>query len=136
MDPRRRRLCRSLAALPLASLAGCLSGLPRATGPRNPPDETRSPTGGASGSGDVVSVSSTTVEESEDGRLLVTGEVRNLSDARAVRTVVVEATVDGDEYSGSTEVTVPGDGTATFSVVVPVEYGRFNDGGSLDVGLA
>jgi hypothetical protein len=81
-------------------------------------------------------VSSTNVGESDDGQLLVTGEVRNRGDGRATRSVVVEVTVDDETVSASTDVSVPGGGTAEFSVVVPVEYGRFNDGGTLDVTLA
>jgi hypothetical protein len=134
MDPRRRRLCRALAVVPLASVAGCLSGLPTATGPRNPPDEAPPTRSGGDGD-DPVSVTSTDVLEGENGHLLVAGEVRNRSGAPATRTVVVEATVDDDTVSASEEVTVPANGTTEFRVTVPMDYQRFNDGGALNVSL-
>jgi hypothetical protein len=130
----RRRFCRALAGASVVALSGCLSDLPGATGPRNPPNEER-PTASSGGS-DVVSVASTNVEESDEGELVVTGELRNRSEAEATRTVVAEATVDGDTTSATTTVTVPGNGTAEFRVVVPIEYARFNEGGSLSVSVA
>jgi len=135
MDRRRRRLCRALATASAVAVSGCLSDLPGATGPRNPPESERPPAGGDDAES-PVSVSSTNAEASEAGELLVTGEVRNRSEAEATRTVVAEATVDGETASATTEVTVPGGGTTEFSVVVPVDYDRFNGGGSLNVSLA
>ena len=123
-----------MAGASLVAVSGCLSRLPGATGPRNPPNEARErPSSGDDG---VLSVSSTDVAESESGALVVTGEVTNRSDAEANGTVVAEATVDGDTTSASASVTVPGNGAADFRVVVPVRYTSFNDGGSLSVTVA
>ncbi|KAB1196189.1 MULTISPECIES: transcriptional initiation protein Tat [Haloferax] len=125
----RRRLL-GLVAVGLSS--GCLSGLPTATGPRNPPE---APAGEPRQTPEIppVRIATFDFESTDDGRLRVFGDVVNDAGSERTVTVRVRVTVDGDESIRDTDVTVPSGETASFGVVFPLEYDTFASGGELDV---
>lgn len=129
---RRRTLLGGLAGLTSGSaLAGCLDGPMSASGPRTPP---QSPTGGPGGGSDFY-VADFDVEEADDGDLAVPVTVRNDADTRRVGTVVVHATVDGEEYEGEQEVSVAPEASVPVTVELDVAYDDFISNGSLTVAL-
>jgi hypothetical protein len=127
----RRRLL-GLVAIGLSS--GCLSGLPNATGPRNPPE---APAGEPRDAPEVppVRIANFDYESTDDGRLRVFGSVVNDAGSERVATVRVRAVVDDTESVREARVTVPSGETASFAVDFDVEYDRFARSGELDVTL-
>ncbi|KTG30843.1 hypothetical protein [Haloferax profundi] len=127
----RRRLL-GLVAVGLSS--GCLSGLPNATGPRNPPE---APAGEPRNTPEVppVRIVNFDFEATDDGRLRVFGEVVNDSGSERVATIRVRIVVDESESIQDVGVTIPSGETAPFSVEFDTEYDAFVRNGEIDVSL-
>lgn len=127
----RRRLL-GLVAVGLST--GCLGSLPRANGPRNPPN---APAGEPRQTPEIPSVRIATfdIDETEDGRLRVFGEIVN--DAASVRTATVRIRVvaDGDESIQTVEVEVQSGETAPFEAEFDTTFEAFAKKGDLDVSL-
>ncbi|QCJ48347.1 transcriptional initiation protein Tat [Haloprofundus sp. MHR1] len=119
------------ALLPALS-AGCLSSLPRATGPRGPPEAPASEPG-ETPEPDHLSIETFDYEGTDDDQLRAFGTVDNRSPEERTGVVRVRVTVDDEETVGTTEVTVPGDSTAEFETVVPVSFETFRRNGQLQV---
>lgn len=122
---RRRRLLRTLAALP-ALLGGCLSGLPTATGPRSGPEPAGTP-----GQQTGVVVSDVDIEPTEDDRLRVLATVRNRDPEPTDATVVVTVTIADEETVREVTVRVPGQGSAETSVEFDATFDEFTGDGSV-----
>lgn len=127
----KRRAVLSTFALALSS--GCLGSLPRATGPRKPPE---APEGGPDPSGDALSIESWDYGETEGGSLRIFGRVQNTGGTEATATVAATVTVDGDEHTNSTDVTVAAGGTAEFELRFDVSYEQFQQNGAISIELA
>ena len=119
----------------VAALGGCVGRLPRATGPRNPPDapagqprETPEPPD--------LAVETFDFEADSDGSLRVFGTVENRGGARRTGTVTVTVRVSGDEFVRETAVTVDPDATAEWAVGFDVAHDRFAAGGDISVTVA
>lgn len=125
-----RRAVLRLFALSLAG--GCLANPPGETGPRNPPHETTRET---TERRSAVRVAEFEADAAEDGRLRVVGTVENDTGRTVDRTVVVTATVNGTTHEGTTDVTVPAESTAEFSITLDASYEAFNRSGSLRIDL-
>ncbi|WP_224269037.1 transcriptional initiation protein Tat [Haloprofundus salinisoli] len=126
---KRRTLVTAL--LPALS-AGCLSSLPRATGPRGPPEAP------ANGPGetpepDPLSIETFDYEGTDGDQLRAFGTIDNGSSEERTGVVRVRVTVDGEETVETTEVAVSGDSTAEFETVVPVSFEAFQRNGQLQV---
>ena len=122
---RRRRLLRALATLP-ALLAGCLSGLPTATGPRSGPDPEGTP-----GQRTGVVVAEIDVEPTADDRLRVLATLRNRDPEATDATVAVTVTIADEETVREATVRVPGQGTVETSVEFDVTFDEFTGDGSV-----
>lgn len=129
---RRRAAVRALAAALPLGLVGCLSSLPRATGPRTPPE----PDDAAPDAGEEPTVADIDVEPTDDDMLRVLATVRNPQSAPITPTVVARVTVDGEEHARRAEVEVPANGRATASIEFEVTFAAFSSGGSVSASLA
>jgi hypothetical protein len=135
----RREFGRGLATLCSATLAaGCLSNLPRATGPRTPPAGGTPPPEAVGGGGsDQLRVTRFDFEESDGGSLRVVGRVAN--DGVNQRTVVLVITVrtDAGTVVERPRVTVDAESESAFGVLVTeVSFQEFQSSGELDIELA
>jgi hypothetical protein len=125
--------------LAAGGFSGCLSELPNATGPRNPPGGgTPPPTvdGGGDGRGgsrDAFDVETFDFESAEDGSLRVVGSVANVGDADGSAVVEVVVRTGDDEFAQTTTVSVPAGETAEFAVTFDVSFERFNRSGQVSV---
>ncbi|MBB6645451.1 transcriptional initiation protein Tat [Halobellus ruber] len=131
---RRRTAIRGCLAGAATALAGCVGRLPRATGPRNPPDAPadqprRTPDRPA------LTVATFDFEADDDGRLRVFGTVENRGDARRIGTVRVAVDVDGEAFVREISVTVDSGATAEWAVSFDVAYDRFASGGGISVSV-
>lgn len=120
----RRAALRALAALAPAGLAGCGANLPNATGPRKPPEPDSPPPRGET----VVKVTDVDVREASDGDLRVVATVRNRGGQATTREVVATATLDGEEFVRSAEVSLDADGGAQVTFDFDVAFDAFVDG--------
>lgn len=127
----KRRAALTTFALTLS--AGCLSPLPRATGPRKPPE---APEGGPGVSSDALSIETWDYSETGGGSLRIFGTIRNSSDVKTTATVAATVTVAGDGHTNSTDITVPAGGTAKFELRYDVSYDKFEQNGSISIELA
>jgi hypothetical protein len=124
-----------LALVPLA-LAGCVTSASDESGPRNPPT---TPRGGAPEEGDErrqLRIVGSDLGEGEEGSLVLTVIVENAADDRRTGTLVGTATVDGDEYEASKEVSLEGNTEAEVALVFDVSYDEWAENGSLTFGWA
>lgn len=152
---RRRRLLDVGAALALAAVAGCIGEERPPSGPRTPPqtpreeeisgeetdapadrtdDDENSPddeTETTEPPGDLR-VESVDFEESTDGELLVTVVVENVAEEERSGRVRVRVVADGEEFTISSAVTVPGQGTTEHRVEPGIDYDRFAAEGIVD----
>jgi hypothetical protein len=131
---RRRTAIRGFLGGLAAALGGCVGRLPRATGPRNPPDAPadqprRTPDSPA------LTVATFDFEADSDGRLRVFGTVENTGDARRTGTVRVAVDVDGEESVRETSVPVDSGATAEWAVSFDIAYDRFAAGGNISVSV-
>jgi hypothetical protein len=122
---RRRRLLSALAALPVLG-AGCLSGLPTATGPRSAPEPEGTP-----GQQTGVVVSDVDVDEGEEGQLLVVATLRNRGDDPTEATVAVTLTLGDEETVGEKTVEVPGRSSVETTVEFGATFDEFTGDGSV-----
>ncbi len=130
---RRRSAIRGGLGCLTAALGGCVGGLPRATGPRNPPD---APADQPRETPERPDLTVATFDfEADDGALRVFGTVENRGDARRTGTVRVTVGIDGDEFVRETSVTVDSDATAEWAVTFDVAYDRFIGGGDISVSV-
>ncbi|WP_396612562.1 transcriptional initiation protein Tat [Haloferax sp. S1W] len=127
-----RRRFLGLAAVGLSS--GCLSNLPDATGPRTPPNP---PAGEERYTPETppVRIATFDVEETDDGRLRVVGEVVNDSETERVATVKVRVKAGETESTRTVGVTIPSGETVPFSVEFEIAFDTFAKGGDVDVTL-
>lgn len=132
---RRRSVLRAGLACAAATLGGCLSRLPRATGPRNPPDAPADQPRETPDRPDVV-VGTFDFEATDDGALRVFGTVENRGDVQRTGTVRVTVGVGGDEFVREASVTVASGATAEWAVTFDVAYDRFAGGGDISVEIA
>lgn len=126
----RRRLLRAVAALPVLG-AGCLSGLPTATGPRSGPTPERTP-------GERVGsvVEDIGVESTDDDRLAVVLTVRNRGVEPTEARVVATVTAGGEEFVRETTVRVGPETTTTTRVAFDVPFEEFSGDGSVSARVA
>lgn len=122
---RRRRLLVALAALPALG-AGCLSGLPSATGPRSAPEPEGTP-----GRQTGVVVADVDVEEGEDGQLLVLTTLRNRGPDPTDATVVVTLTVADEETVREETLELPGASSVETTVEFEATFDEFASDGSV-----
>lgn len=122
-----------LASVALGLSAGCLGSLPRATGPRKPPE---APTGQPRDPGSSLSIETWDYGEADDGSLRVFGTVRNSGGREATATVAATAKAGEEKATETVDVTVPAGGTAKFDVVFGLTYDEFSKNGSIDLDLA
>ena len=112
--------------------SGCLRRLPRATGPRGPPDapaaQPRESFGG-------LEITNWDYGEANDGRLRVFGSIENTGSVESTATVLVNVSVEGEEYSRTTDVSVPAGETSSFDMVLDPTYDAFVRRGSISVEL-
>ena len=132
---RRRSAIRGCLACLAAALGGCVGRLPRATGPRNPPDAPADQPRRTPEPPDLV-VGAFDFEADEDGALRVFGTVESRADARRTGTVRVTVGVDGDETVRETTVAVDPGETAEWAVGFGIAYDRFAAGGEVSVAVA
>jgi len=122
---RRRRLLSALATLPALG-AGCLSGLPTATGPRSAPEPEGTP-----GQQTGVVVADVDVEEGDSGQLLVVATLRNRESDPTEATVVVTLTIGDEETVGEKTVAVPGRSSVETTVAFEATFDEFTGDGSV-----
>jgi multidrug efflux pump subunit AcrA (membrane-fusion protein) len=127
---RRRAVVRALVAA-LSGLAGCSGDLPRATGPRTPPEPSSPPSSAA----DEPTVSDIDVEPTDDGRLRVVATVRNPRSAPITPTVVVRVTVDDAERVRRTDLEVPANDVASARIDFDVTFDAFSSDGGVTASL-
>ena len=132
---RRRSAIRGWLGCAAAALGGCVGRLPRATGPRNPPDAPADQPRSTPEPPDLA-VGTFDFEAGDDGALRVFGTVANRGDARRTGTVRVTVGVGGEEFVRETAVAVNPDATAEWAVTVDVAYDRFVGGGEISVTVA
>ncbi|MFC7203491.1 transcriptional initiation protein Tat [Haloferax namakaokahaiae] len=127
----RRRLL-GLVAVGLST--GCLGSLPSADGPRNPPE---APAGAPRQTPAVpdVRISTFDIEETEDGRLRVVGEVVNDAASERTANVRIRVVVGGEESVQTLEISIPAGETEPFEAVFETTFEEFSKGGDLDVSL-
>lgn len=128
---RRRAVVRALAAAVPSGLAGCSGNLPRATGPRTPPEPSSPPSSAA----DEPTVSDIDVEPTDDGRLRVVATVRNPRSTPITPTVVVRVTVDDAERVRRTDLEVPANDEASARIDVDVTFDAFSSDGGVTASL-
>jgi len=131
---RRRSAIRGCLGCLVAALGGCAGRLPRATGPRNPPNAPADQPRETPDRPDLA-VATFDFEADDDGTLRVFGTVENRGDARRTGTVRVVVGVDDEELVRETDVAVDSDSTAEWTVTVDVAYDRFAAGGNISVAL-
>jgi len=131
---RRRSAIRGCLGCLVAALGGCAGRLPRATGPRNPPNAPADQPRETPDRPDLA-VATFDFEADDDGTLRVFGTVENRGDARRTGTVRVVVGVDDQELVRETDVAVDSDSTAEWTVTVDVAYDRFAAGGNISVAL-
>jgi hypothetical protein len=127
-----------LVALATATVAapGCLSSPPGATGPRTPPTGGARPTATADGGAASLRVGPLEFAEDDDGGLVVSGTVVNEGSSARSATVVVAVTVDGEETTRETAVSVEAGSETAFSVAFEsVTLDEFDRGADLSVNL-
>ncbi|MFB6096426.1 MAG: transcriptional initiation protein Tat [Haloferacaceae archaeon] len=122
-----------IASVALGLSSGCLGSLPRATGPRKPPE---APTGQSRAPGSSLSIETWDYGEADDGSLRVFGTVRNSGGAEATATVAATAKAGEEEATQTVDVTVPAGGTTEFAIVFDLTYEAFSKNGSIDLDLA
>ena len=132
---RRRSVIRRTLICAAATLGGCVGRLPRATGPRNPPDAPADQPRETPDRPDVV-VGTFDFEATDDGALRVFGTVENGSGVQRTGTVRVTVGVDGDEFVREASVTVESGETSEWAVTFDLAYDRFAGGGDISVEVA
>ncbi|ELZ98825.1 hypothetical protein C440_00675 [Haloferax mucosum ATCC BAA-1512] len=125
---------RFLGVVAVGLSSGCLSGLPGATGPRNPPE---APAGKPRETPEVppVRVSAVDFEATEDGRVRVFGDIVNDAESERVVTVEIRIEIKDEESVKTQEVTVPSGGKTPFETVFDVSYNAFTRNGNLNVSI-
>jgi hypothetical protein len=113
-------------------LGGCVGRLPRATGPRNPPDAPADQPRETPDRPDLV-VGTFDFEATDDGTLRVFGTVENGGDVQRTGTVRVTVGVGGDEFGREAPVTVESGETREWAVTFDLAYDRFTAGGEISV---
>ena len=131
---RRRSAIRGCLSWLAAALGGCVGQLPRATGPRNPPDAPADQPRATPDRPDLV-VATFDFEADDDGALRVFGTVENRGDVQRTGTVRVVVDVEGEEFVRETAVTVDSDTTVEWAVGFDVAYDRFVGGGNISVSV-
>jgi hypothetical protein len=122
---RRRRLLAALAALPALG-AGCLSGLPTASGPRSAPEPEGTP-----GRQTGVVVGDVDVAEGDQGQLLVVATLRNRGPDPTEATVVVTLSVGVEETVREATVAVPGGSSVETTIEFETTFDAFTGNGSI-----
>ena len=132
---RRRSAIRGCLGCLVAALGGCVGGLPRATGPRNPPGAPADQPRETPEQPDLA-VATFDFEADDDGALRVFGTVENRGDAQRTGAVRVVVDAEDEEYVRETSVTVDSGSTAEWTITFDVGYGRFAAGGGISVSIA
>jgi hypothetical protein len=132
---RRRSALRGCLCCLTAALGGCAGQLPRATGPRNPPE---APAGQPRETPDPPELVVGTFDfaPDDDGTLRVFGTVVNRGGARRTGSVRVTVRAGGDELVRETDVTVDPGATAEWAVGFDVAHDQFTAGGDITVAVA
>ena len=125
---------RFLVLTPLA-LAGCVTSASDESGPRNPPT---TPVGGEQEAGTErkLRIVDSSVDEGEEGSLVLSLTVENSAPERRSDTLVGTATVDGTDYDASEALSLPGESEATAALRFDVGYTEWEQNGSLSYGWA
>ena len=123
---------RGLLAAAMVTLTGCASGLPRASGPRTPPNAPAGSRERTTARPDLY-VKTFDVEPRDDGDLRVFGTVANRGDVRRTGTVTATVTAGGESPTNSVEVSVDAGGEADFEIPFDVSYETFSDSGGVNV---
>jgi hypothetical protein len=132
---RRRSAIRGCLGCLAATLGGCVGRLPRATGPRNPPDAPADQPRRTPDRPDLF-VATFDFEADDDGALRVFGTIENRGDARRTGTVRVAVDVEDEEFVRETAVTVESGSTTEWAVAFEITYDRFAAGGNISVAVA
>lgn len=120
-----------LATLPFA-LAGCLSGYPGPTGPRNPPIEPEDNPRDAPPQKPLVA-GGFEFEEADNGSLRVVLTVTNRTDNEASGTVTGTLSLNGETYEQSSSVTVGGDSESAVELLYEeVTFEAYEDANSVN----
>ena len=131
---RRRSAIRGCLGCLAAALGGCVGRVPRATGPRNPPDAPADQPRETPDRPDLA-VGTFDFEAGDDGALRVFGTVENRGDVQRTGTVRVAVDVADEEFVRETAVTVDSDATTEWTVSFEITYDRFAAGGGISVSV-
>ena len=123
---------RGILVAAVAALTGCAGSLPRATGPRTPPN---APSGGRRRTTDRPDLYIETFDAKarENGDLSVSGTVANRGDVRRTGTVTATVTAGEESSTNSVGVTVEAGGETDFGIPFDVSYERFERSGDVNV---
>ncbi|WP_227376566.1 hypothetical protein [Haladaptatus halobius] len=75
------------------------------------------------------------VEKGEKGKLVVVVTVKNTGEKKASATLKTSVTIDDSLHEKRTKVTVPGSESKDISVVLPVDYSRYDNASRTSVDL-
>ncbi|WP_458188723.1 hypothetical protein [Haladaptatus sp. NG-WS-4] len=67
------------------------------------------------------------VEEGENGKLVIVATVKNDGEKKSSATLKISVTIDDSVHEKRPKVTVPGGEEKEFSIVMPVDYSRYEN---------